>query len=479
MVPIPTKENADIALMKREIVPFAGRRAMSLAGAALISNPDPILQFMSVKGEEEYRAMTRAEPALKSSLDKRRETLLSEGFEIQVGGSGRKRAETLKDFAVALMQKIPYLSTVYEQAWMAIPWGWRPMEIELDLDWRWNGKQCWGVSAIREKLPEHFRFTADRNLAYVGDGYSSRPLVFSTPEDKLRYLVCTYGSTDNPYGDALCKYAWLIYYIKQQFMQMLARGYSKSLGILHYKQSDTMPEVRAGEPQKTIEDLKREVGAMVELLDDKSVLIDMAGGETDWLGNVAFSSAWQAPIEYCDKLIRMLVQGETLSDSMGNDQTSNRASAETGMKGLQTRAKGDGLWIQSVFNDGLIAPMVRLNFGDVEDSDMPKLRSRLVARVDLTAAKTLFDMGAVIDGLPLANSAGVKIIVGDPTPDQVPLDRMAGALELAKAAHPPGEPAGGAPTTPPADPAKAGKPERIPTADGDTPVQRRDKAAVA
>lgn len=61
-------------------------------------------------------------------------------------------------------------------------------------------------------------------------------------------------------------------------MQMFAKGYSKSLGVLRYSQSDTIPEVTAGQPSKTFEDIKSEVSDLVELMDDKSVLIDMAGG---------------------------------------------------------------------------------------------------------------------------------------------------------------------------------------------------------
>lgn len=161
----------------------------------------------------------------------------------------------------------------------------------------------------------------------------------------------------------------------------------------------------------------------------------------------------------------MLVQGESLSSSMGSDQTSNRASAETGMKGTQSYAKRDGQILQWIINDGLIAPYVRLNWGDVNDDELPKFRSRLVTRIDLTAARTLFDMGARLDGVPLANSAGVKLIVGEGAKDQVILERQASPA------------ASTAPMTPPPDPAKSGKPERIPAADGDTPAQRMAKAA--
>lgn len=144
---VPDKANANLGLLRREMAPFTGGSQMARSGAAVISNPDPILRYMSAKGEEEeYRAMERAEPTLRTALEKRSGvTLLSEGFEVQVGGwlrskEGREVQAVRRGDAAAH----PSFSTVLECAWQAIPWGWRPLEIEMDMEWTVEGKPCWG-----------------------------------------------------------------------------------------------------------------------------------------------------------------------------------------------------------------------------------------------------------------------------------------------------------------------------------------------
>lgn len=405
-------------LLSKEIVPFSPVD-FRLGGLPIVDNPDPVLRYLALRGEEEYRTMERAEPTIGTAKRTRVNTLLSFGTHVQ-SGSKTAASRLLRDFTVSALKGINDFRTVQRLMLDAIYWGWRPMEVTYSTAFRWRGRERWVPKKIREKKPEQFRFTLSRDLCYIGNGMITDPIVFDQPEDRYNWIVCTAGSTDNPYGDALFKGVWLVYYIKQRFMQMWSQGMARSIGVVSVKQTADASGSLLGEGSKKMEEVVGELRDVLRALNEKGILVQKFGWTVDLLSDIDFSEGWKHPLAYCDEIITLAILGETLTQKIGAQ--GSRAAADTHRAGLLDFCKSDAPLLETWMSDNLIAPMLELNFGEIDPDDLPKFRSRLSTAIDLEKARVLWALGATLDGVPLADDAGVPIIIPEGT-EEVPLER--------------------------------------------------------
>jgi len=410
--------------MENEVVPFSALE-YRLSGLPIIDNPDPVLRYLAMKGEEEYRTMERAEPAIGNAKRKRVNTLLSYGSVVQTDAKS-PASQKLRDFTISAMKRIDSFHTVQKCMLDAIYWGWRPLEVLWSFDLSWQGRSYWAPQFIREKKPEQFRFTVDRDLAYIGSGFG-KVVVFDRPEDQYHWLTCASGSTDNPYGDALFKSVWLIYYIKQRFMQMWAQGMARSVGVVKVGQTANPGGALLGESAKKMGEVVEELREVMKALNDKGVLIQKFGWTVDLLSDVDFSDGWKHPLAYCDEIITLAILGETLTQTIGSQ--GSRAAAEVHQVGLTDYCKADARDLESWINDQVIAPMLALNFGEIDPEDLPKFRSRISTAIDLEKARVLWALGAPLDGVRLAAESGVPLL----------LEAGEGDLQLMRPQEDPGE----------------------------------------
>lgn len=422
--------------LKNEVVPFATSDTRN-GSVAWVENPDPVLAYVAMKGEEEYRVMERAEPAIRSAKAKRFNTLMSFGSEIQAGNA-TKDARELKDWSVAFFKRIQNFSTVRKLSLDAVTWGWRPMECLWDFDFKIKGKSFWGVKKIYEKKPEAFRFTPDRDLLYVGNRRAD-PILFNRWEDKLHWMVCTSGSTDNPYGEAIYRAIWLIYFVKQRFLQMWAQGMARSLGTLKFKQTADPGAQLLGEGAgKSISEIAWELRDVLRTLNEKGVLIERFGWTLELLCDIEFAEGWDKPLKYCDEVMTLALTGETLSMRLGD--TGSRAAAQVHRDGLLDFCKDDAKTEESWWNDGLLHPALKLNFGeDIPDELLPHFRSKIHQKIDMQNAQTLFNMGAPIDGERLAQETGVPLALDEgqtnlrlTKPEPQPIDAAGDGASMGK-----------------------------------------------
>ena len=287
--------------LQNEVVPFSDE-VFQLGGIPIVDNPDPILRFMARQNEEFYRTMERSELAIYAAKQHRVSALLSEGSEVIEGPSGSKRALMLKDFTIQFLKRIPMWTTVQEKMLDAIYWGWRPLEVFWDFEMQFKGRRFWGINSIREKMPEDFRFTEDRILVFVGDQLGTNEFIaFDRPEDQYHWLICSAGSTNNPYGDALYKNVWLIWYIKNRFMQMWSQGMERSLGVLKAKEEFSF---NSPDRAKSVGELATELQEITKRLSQNNILIERAGWTLDFITDIEFSEGWQHPLAYCDEQMR-------------------------------------------------------------------------------------------------------------------------------------------------------------------------------
>lgn len=414
----PTISTRTAAKLRREVVPFSRHDLMHIGGSvAVVANPDPVLRYLVTKGEEEWRNMERADYAVKSGKEKRKHHLLSHGTEIVAAGS-TPAAKMLHEFAIRNHKEINRLPMVNDLMMDAIFWGWRPFEVL----WRpilWKGQTRWFQCEVHEKMPEDFAFTVDRDLVY--QARLGEHKVLNTLADRYKWLVCTAGSTDNPYGNALYRAVWMLYYLKQRFMEMWSSGIQRSTGVVRAKQAGSglgtaifsgqpasQNEAAPGTPKNTMEIIDEVRRALADLV-ETGVLVERAGWLVEFLTDVNASEAWRHPLDYCDQGIELILTGQTLTSKIGD--VGSKAATETHRDVLLTYSQSDGKLLESWHNDGLLASAIELNFGEVDPDDVPKFRCKISKQVSLERARQLFDMGAPLDGRRLAEEAGVPIIV--------------------------------------------------------------------
>lgn len=452
--------NARVKRLTKEVVPFSGTDVM-FGKIPYVENPDPILAYVALKDEEEYQVMERAEPTIFAAKKKRLNTLFSFETEVQAANN-TKDALDLKDFAIAFLKNIRKWKQVQRLMCDASFWGWRPMECVWQFDMKWRGKPYWAPRNIYEKKPQHFRFTRDRDLVYVGKGLADIK-IFNRWEDDLHWLVCTSGSTDNPYGEALYRAIWLIYYVKQQFFQKMSQGMSRSTGLIKAHQTaDAASSLSGVASAKDVDEVGEEVRRILRTLDQKGVLVEKFGWELEILTNIQFSEAWMQPIRYCDELMNISLTGETLSMKLGD--VGSRAAAQVHRDGLLDFCKSDAYELETTVNEELIEKGLTFNHGQIPSDLMPKFRSRIHQKMDVDNAQKLFAMGAPIDGERLASETGVPLAL-DGSPSTVklqkpdPLELLAAQAKAKAAAGPQGAPPTGGVVPGPKgpDPKKAGK----------------------
>lgn len=404
--------------LQKEVVPF-GPWEILQGKVPYVSNPDPILAYVALKDEEEYQTMERAEPQVFACKKKRLNTLFSYGTEIAPANNS-KDALDLKDLAVHMLKGIDRWNTVQRLMMDGVFWGWRPLECMYRFDLDWRGKPYWAPKVIHEKKPQQFRFTPNRELVYVGKGLQN-PIVFNRWEDELHWLICTSGSTDNPYGEALYRSIWLIYHVKNQAFQKWMQGMGRSVGLVKAKQTANIGAVIDGsDAAKTISEIANEVRTVLQEMDQKGVLIEKSGWTLDVLSDIEFSEGWKMPVSYCDELINIAMTGETLSMKLGD--VGSRAAAQVHRDGLMDYCKGDAYALSEWVNDELIAPFLTLAFGDIPLDLMPKFQSKIHQEANVDRANVLFNMGAPIDGERLAAETGVPLALDD-SPSRVVLKK--------------------------------------------------------
>lgn len=409
--------------LANEVAPFSVEQ-LRYGGGAWVENPDPVLRTLAKVGDEsQWRIMERSEPVISSSKALRVNTLLAAGFQVVEGESGSPRAVELRRWTEAFIRRIPHWKTVLRKCLDAVYWGWRPLEVIWSFDWVYEGRTYWGVQRIYDRLPEYFRFTPERHLIWVGPGISQPEwITFDRPEDELKWLICTHGSTDNPYGEALFRDIWLLWFIKSRFQEMWSRGMGRSLGLIKAHLNHDFASAVGSTAERTIPELAAELRDVIAQLNNANVLIEKEGWELDFSSDIRFSEGWRHPLEYCDELLRIAIAGQTLAQKIGN--VGSRAAAETQRKGLIDYGRGDGAELEGWINDGLLHPAVYVNHGEVAPEDMPRFESRLGKEADLDAAKALFAMGAPIDGQELASQHGVPIVL-EPQGDDLVLQKPA------------------------------------------------------
>lgn len=424
--------------LEREVIPWTKDDfTLGRGGLSVVANPDPILRYIMGAGEEEWRKM-EIDSRVALGKAKRVNYLLSFGTELTKPQVETAANKILWEAVLLSLQSIQRFGLVQKAMLDAIFWGWRPFEIEWK-QVRFKGRLIWVPRHVREKYPEDFGFTTDRELVWQPSGGFGEEQRLTKKSDRFKYFTVSAGSNDNPYGVGVYRGIWDKAFLKGKFEAMLCNWYQRAIGIVVLETTDSNQASKFQENQtgqvvnpKTARELMRETQVAIQAatgnVNETGVLVQKPGQKIAMDAQVKGFDGWMSPIEYCNAEIELVLTGQTLtSEIKGNG---SRAAAETHKEVLHTYAKSDSKEVlEPGCNDELIARFLELNFGEVDPADVPKLRSKIGSQVSLESAKTLYDMGAPIDGSRVAQDAGVPLA---PDGDEPVVLQKADPMELAQ-----------------------------------------------
>lgn len=401
-------------ILRRDQTPWIQTRVANTYDSSrfpeLIDNPDPTLRYLACDNERVWRAMEGSEPVIATAKALRKVSLLSVDTGLERGHSSSKRARRIHEWTLSMLKGIREFQASLEMMFDAIMWGWRPLE-KVWGPMRWEGRDYLVPKRIHEKFPEHFRFDARGGLVYL-------PSLNSTGDLKrwegnalaLKFMICTSGAVEHPYGVAVYRDVWLPHFVKNRFLQLFDQGMERSLGLPIFRRRTTTHPGAAGvmeqDPAKIMETVKQEARDMLDLLTSDNILVGLDGWELDFKSDINFVGGWKEALEYYDDLMRSRVAGTDIGSRKGEG---SRASDQVTRSTQRDFGKSDARKLESWINEQLIEPAVRWNWDNVQPEEMPKWRSLIHYEMEMENVIALTNAGAPVDGVRTAQVFGVPL----------------------------------------------------------------------
>ena len=382
----PEPKQANPRLTSAEFSPFGAEYGRAGGLNIEVPDPDPVKR-MDENGQFVYRAMWRQEPRIQGAIGQRTSTLLTAGWRIVPGESKSKNAEDLAEWCRHYLGSIEHFNGVLAKMLESVHFGFTP--INKIWGWRsWRGRDYYAPHKLIDKDRLQFGFAPDRNLVFKGNA-TYRRQAFSTPRQAARWMRCTYGTQDNPYGDKFTlQGAWVSWYLKSRTMEMFSAGMSRSAGFLAMEEdiasraAGTMARDGKGN-EASMADLEKDLRDALARLDTEGILISRHGYKLRLVTDQDFSLGWIAALEYLDRQILMSIVGQTLTSDLQGE--GSRAAAETHDTKLVSLCKMDGQWLEGQVKNELIRPALDWNFSGVDDDDRPIFQMMLDREPSLAA----------------------------------------------------------------------------------------------
>lgn len=374
----------------------ADQHGLNYLGVNVLQKNDPVLMYLALSDEREYDKMITTDIAISAAIEQRVNGLVSQGWEIVAGESQSPRALELADFVKAQFDSIPHFGTLRREMLRAIFYGWRPALIDWTSEFEHKGRPYFGIARIRAQKPWHYEFTADGDLLFTG---GMKPVLLP---DRLQWFAATAGSTDNPYGDAWLRRVWMLYFVSKKFEKMSAQAIQRSLGIIKAKQAGGTAGALAGSKQDKV---AGELGQILDRLNSHNILMELNGWSLEFITDVEMTDSYQKVVELFDTKKRQAIVLQNLTSEIKG--FGSRAAATEHMDILKSVWLSDAEEECGWYDDGVIKPVVAINFGQVDPEDMPHFKSSVFSKPDIDDVKAYFDMSGQIDGRRLAKALNI------------------------------------------------------------------------
>lgn len=313
-------------------------------------NPDPILRHESEgKGISFYDEVDRDDRA-GAVLEARYEAVAGEDFEVVQGGK-TKRDKKIAEFVYENLSAINFPSAT-KDLMGAILYGYYGLEII------WSQSQ--GGQVLIDKLigkhPRRLLFDQDRNPRLR----TRANLMDGEPLPDKKFIILSFGDTENPYGKGLGRRLWWPVWFKKNGIKFWA-VFLEKFGA---------PTAVATYPQGATDDQKREIQQAVELVQTRTGIKIPEGFALSLLeASRSGSGSYEEMVQRMDTAITITVRKQNLTTEV---QQGSRAASETHDSVEHRTTKMDAKLVEDEYNETLIRWLVDYNFSGVKS--YPKLR---------------------------------------------------------------------------------------------------------
>jgi len=360
-----------------------------------LENPDPVLRSESAgRGLKLYDEVDRDAHA-GSVLQQRSLAVVGKEWEIIPANSARKLgrpASTTQEQVVA-----DYVSEVLEncnfdqarqEILKAILYGFYPVEViwtpRPGTDFK--SVPSLGIKKLITKHPRRFSFTMERELRLL----TPENTIEGEPVPDRKFIVFTYGDSDNPYGRGLGQRLWWPVWFKKNGVKFW----------LVFLEKFGMPTVKGKYPPGTTPDQQQTLLDAIEAIQSDTGIkipdsMDIEFLEASRAGTVTHEQL----CEYMDRQISKAVLGQTASiegtpGKLGNEKAQGDVRQEI--------IEADADLLDGCLNDTLIHWIVDYNFPGV--SVYPKIVTYAAAKPNLKEQSEIVKILAVDIRLPIGTA---------------------------------------------------------------------------
>lgn len=356
-------EKNEIATHEKDIDIFAG-------WINRLENPDPVLRTESKgKGLKLYDEVDRDAHA-GAVLQTRYLSVVGKEWNIEPAepakrGRGRPGSETqeqkIADFVEEAIKNTNWDQAIAELL-QAILYGYYVAEIM----WDYSEGDIW-IDKLLVKHPRRFSFTPERELRLL----TRQSMIDGEPVPDRKFVVFSYGSTDNPYGRGLGQKLWWPVWFKKngvKFWMMFAETFGSPTPIGKYPPGTSTPD------QELLLDVvesfqQAQAGIIPETM--KIDLIEAA--------RTSSINTYDTLCKFMNAQISKAVLGQTLTTEIGDKGSYAASQTHDDVRSDILKADADAL--AEVLNATVIRWLVDYNFPDV--AGYPKLWYHTVEEQDL------------------------------------------------------------------------------------------------
>jgi hypothetical protein len=429
--PLTNPSPRQIARLKKNVSPTT-QTSISGIGSDILQNNDPVLLYLALSDEREYERMIETDSAISGAIEQRINGLTAQGWEVEIGMSQSAEARKYADFMEQVFLRMRRFGTLRREVLRSIYYGWRPVWLDWTTEFDFDGRPHFAVEFCRAKPPWEYEFTVAGDLVFTGQ---IQPIVYSDPVDKLHWMICTAGTTDSLYGHSWLRRLWMLFFLSKKFEKMSAQAMQRALGIVKAKQQGGQLGGLGGRLTETPkeEEVIAEIAKVMKALNAHNVLMETQGWSLEFITDVGLTEAHDKMMSHFDTKKRQAIVLQNLTSEIKG--FGSRAAAETHAEILRSVWISDATEESDWYTEGLILPMLQLNFENVRPQDVPRFRSGVFSRPDQEETRLAYEMGLPIDGRRLAHSwrvpaalpeDGSDVVLEKPEPNvlQVPLGQQ-------------------------------------------------------
>jgi SPP1 gp7 family putative phage head morphogenesis protein len=359
-------ETAEIATVEKDIDIFSG-------WTKRLENPDPVLRTESAgKGLKLYDEVDRDAHA-SAVLQTRYLSVVGKEWQIEPASPpprrtpGRPAAET-REQKIADFVSEAFLKTNFDQARQELLQGILYGYYVWEVMWGYSEGQIW-IEKLVAKHPRRFSFTPERSLRLL----TPSNMVDGEPVPDRKFIVFTYGSTDNPYGKGLGQKLWWPVWFKKhgiKFWVVFCEKFGSPTAVGKY------PPGTSKEDQdkllSAIEAIQQETGIIVP----ESMAVELLEAS-----RTSSLNTYESLCAFMDLQISKAVLGQTLTTEVGNK--GSYAAGRVHEKVREDILKADADLLCEDLNNSLVPWIVDYNFPDI--SAYPRIWIRIEDEPDLKA----------------------------------------------------------------------------------------------